>query len=50
MGLFPTVKVPEIPPEICSLVTVSLPWFATQMLVPSKATPPGALPTTKVPW
>jgi hypothetical protein len=32
----------------CSFMTLSLPRFATQMLVPSKARPRGLFPTTMV--
>jgi hypothetical protein len=32
-----------------SLLTVLLPWFATQMLAPSKAMPAGWFPTLKLP-
>src|SRR5580704_5647321 len=50
VGLVPTVKVPTSEPSLaCSLVTLLLAIFATQMLAPSKATPRGLPPTVKVP-
>src|SRR5260370_7650820 len=49
LGPLPAAKVPSTVPLVDSFVTLLLPKFATQMLVPSKAIPPGWFPTAKVP-
>src|SRR5437667_34277 len=50
-GCDPTGKLPRLAPSLaCSLVTVLLPLFVTQMLAPSNATPTGsANPVTAIP-
>src|SRR5450755_3854686 len=49
LGPAPAANVPSTAPASDSLVTLLLPKFAVQILVPSNAIPVGSVPTGKVP-